>query len=60
MSDDRVTTGEIYRVLLEVKDAVKEQNGRVRTLENQMKVLWVAAVAIGAIAMAWAKKTLGL
>ena len=63
MSDDRVTTGEIYRLCLEIRENVKAQNGRVRKLEEdaiRIKTLW----SVGAVSLAltgdWLKHKLGL
>jgi hypothetical protein len=54
MSDEKVTLGEVHRICLDIKDAVREQNGRVRKLENdsiRIKAFWsVGVVTIGLFA----------
>jgi hypothetical protein len=63
MSDDRVTTGELYRVLLEIREDVKAQNGRVRKLENEairIKTLWSAGAIGVALFGESVKRKLGL
>lgn len=60
MSDDRVTTGEIYRICQRIESQVNAQNGRVRRLESQVKVLWVGGLVIYGLAIAWIKHALGL
>jgi hypothetical protein len=49
MNDDRVTTGEIYRLCLAIQADVKAQNGRVAALEKdaiRIKTLWTSAVVV--------------
>ena len=63
MSDDRVTTGEIFRICQRIEAAVKEQNGRVRKLENdaiRLKTIWSAGAFVVVIAGDWVKHKLGL
>lgn len=60
MSDDRVTTGEIFRICQRIETQVNAQNGRVRRLESQVKVLWVGGLVIYGLAIAWIKHALGL
>lgn len=60
MSDDRITTGEIYRICQRIETMVTAQNGRVRKLEMQVKVLWIAGLVVGGLFIAWIKKQVGL
>lgn len=63
MSDDRVTTGELYRICVRIEEAVKKQNGRVTALEKdaiRIKAYWTAGMVILAIAGDWLKHKVGL
>jgi hypothetical protein len=63
MSDDRVTTGELYRICLRIEDAVKLQNGRIKKLENdalQFKTLWSAGMLLAVLFGDWLKHKVGL
>lgn len=63
MSDDRVTTGELYRICVRIEEAVNLQNGRVRKLENdaiRIKTIWSAGAFVVVIAGDWLKHKLGL
>jgi hypothetical protein len=62
MSGDDVSIGEVYRICLEIKAAVKEQNGRVRKLEEdaiRIKTLWTAGAILGALGLDWLKHKFG-
>lgn len=63
MSDDRVTTGEIYRLCQAIQADVKAQNGRVRRLEDdsiRIKTFWSAGLFVLLLAGDWLKHKLGL
>jgi hypothetical protein len=63
MSDDRVTTGEIYRLCQRIEKAVMLQNGRVRKLEEdaiRIKTVWSAGAFVVVILGDWLKHKLGL
>lgn len=60
--EDRVTTGELYRVLLEIRADVKAQNSRVRKLEEdsiRIKTIWSAGTLVAVLAVDWLKHRLG-
>jgi len=63
MSDDRITTGEIYRICQRIEEKVDKQNGRVRKLEEdsiRIKTLWTAGAVVAALGGDWVKHKLGL
>lgn len=70
MSQEDVTLGELKRMLqsqnIEISDiklAVREQNGRVRRLEEdaiRIKTLWSAGTLIALLFGDWLKHKLGL
>ena len=63
MSDDRVTSGEIYRLCQRIEIAVNLQNGRIRKLEEdaiRLKTLWSVGVFVTVIGLDWLKHKLGL
>lgn len=60
--DDRVTTGEIYRICQRIEQQVLSQNGRVRKLEDdaiRIKTLWTLGAVFGAVGLDWLKHKLG-
>jgi hypothetical protein len=62
MSDEKITIGEVYRLCVEIKAAVKEQNGRVRKLEDdsvRIKTIWAAGAVIVAMGLDWMRRKLG-
>lgn len=63
MSDEQqITIGEIYRICVETKALVKEQNGRVRKLEDdniRIKTMWSVGVFVAGFCGDWAKHKLG-
>ena len=55
--------GEVYRLCERIEGAVKEQNGRVRKLEQdavRIKTLWTVGVFVGGIGIDWVRHKLGL
>lgn len=50
MTDERqYSTGEVYRLCERIEAAVKEQNGRIKKLENdaiRIKTIWTSSVLI--------------
>jgi len=62
MSDDRVTTGEIFRICQRIEKVVIEQNSRIRKLENdgiRIKTLWSAGAFLAVMGGDWLKHKLG-
>lgn len=57
---EQVTLGEVYRLCQRIDAKVDRQNGRVRKLEIKVALLWVPAVAAGALFLGWVKFKLGL
>lgn len=65
MDDNRVSLGEVYRLMLahgedlkEIKADVKAQNGRVSALEKdavKIKAYWTSAMVIAGLAGDWVK-----
>lgn len=58
-----VSLGEVHRICLDIKTAVKEQNGRVTALEKdaiRIKTLWTGAVLAAAALWPYLKDKLGL
>ena len=58
---DRLDRDQLFRELDDIKtiqgetrDLMRAQNGRVRSLEGQVSVIWVVVVAAGATALALA------
>lgn len=63
MSDDRVTSGEIYRLCLRIEEKVDKTNGRVTKLEQdnvRIKAYWSAGMVGLAIFGGWIRSKLGL
>ena len=63
MSDDRVTTGELYRLCQRIEEAVIKQNGRVTKLEQdsvRIKAYWSSGAVFFAIFGGWLRNKLGL
>jgi hypothetical protein len=66
MSDDRVTTGEIYRTVQRIEALVIAQNSRVRKLEDDAirirtlwAPLWALVVVVVGFGVSWLKHKLG-
>lgn len=62
MSDERVSIGEVYRLCLEINGRVKEQNGRVRKLEEdaiRIKAIWSVGAIGAALGLDWLKHKMG-
>ena len=54
MTEDQITIGEVYRICVETKALVKEQNGRVRKLEeDSIRVKTIGALAVFAWVPLW-------
>lgn len=63
MSDDRVTTGEIYRLCLRIEEKVDKTNGRVTKLEQdavRIKAYWSSGALFVAVFGGWIRQKLGL
>ena len=63
IEDARVSSGEIYRVLLEVRAEVRAQNSRIRKLEDdaiRIKTIWSGGAIAVALFGDWAKRKIGL
>ena len=73
MDEQGVTLGEVHRLCLEIKVMVREQNGRVRKLEEQaiedrtkqaadarqIKLLWSGGAVLAGFGFDWLKHKLG-
>lgn len=62
MSDDRVTTGEIYRVCQRIEAVVMLQNSRIRKLEEdaiRLKTIWTGTVVAITLGADWLKHKVG-
>jgi hypothetical protein len=62
MDHQNVTLGEVHRLCLDIKAMVKEQNGRVRKLEddaNRLRAFAALGAIVGALWLDWVKHKLG-